>query len=305
MARPGFASPLAILADWARADAASRDPAALDARIRPFERCFAAPARCSRAISGCRPVCTAPATCSARSSSSTRVTPRRIGAGAGRAGPVASAPPPSCRPRSAASSSARKSARALDVRALFAERQDGTLTLRRGFTLVARRQRAGRRRRGHDRRLHARDDGGGARSRRRGRRRLRDRRSQRRPPRPRRAVRRAAADAICRPTPEAECPLCQAGRSRHQARIAHDQRIAALDRELPSQAVSMLAHAQADDRVRRHRVRRLAAAGDRADGAGGDRRCAPADRRRPRRRASAPGAPTPACMPPDRSPASR
>ena len=48
--------------------------------------------------------------------------------------------------------------RALGVRAIFAERQDGVLTLRRGFTLDADRSRAGRRGRDHDRRLDARDD---------------------------------------------------------------------------------------------------------------------------------------------------
>ena len=42
----------------------------------------------------------------------------------------------SCRRRSAASSSARRSAARCGVRAMFAERQDGTLMLRRGFTLA-------------------------------------------------------------------------------------------------------------------------------------------------------------------------
>ena len=51
--------------------------------------------------------------------------------------------------------------RALGVRAIFAERQDGTLTLRRGFTLDASRSRARRRGRHHDRRIDARDRRGG------------------------------------------------------------------------------------------------------------------------------------------------
>ncbi len=50
--------------------------------------------------------------------------------------------------------------RALGVRAMFAERQDGKLTLRRGFTLDAVRSRARRRGRDHDRRIDARDDRG-------------------------------------------------------------------------------------------------------------------------------------------------
>ena len=49
--------------------------------------------------------------------------------------------------------------RALGVRAIFAERQDGALTLRRGFTLGAGRSRPRRRRRADDRRIDARDDG--------------------------------------------------------------------------------------------------------------------------------------------------
>ena len=48
--------------------------------------------------------------------------------------------------------------RALGVRAIFAERQDGALTLRRGFTLAGQRSRARRRGRADDRRLDARDD---------------------------------------------------------------------------------------------------------------------------------------------------
>ncbi len=49
--------------------------------------------------------------------------------------------------------------RALGVRAIFAERQEGTLQLRRGFTPRRRRSRAGRRGRDHDRRIDAGDRG--------------------------------------------------------------------------------------------------------------------------------------------------
>ena len=82
-------------------------------------------------------------------------------------------------------------ARALGVRALFAERQDGALTLRRGFTLSDAGSRAGRRGRDDDRRLDARDRRGGGGRRRAGRRRRRDRRSRRGSG----AARRAAAGA--------------------------------------------------------------------------------------------------------------
>ena len=47
--------------------------------------------------------------------------------------------------------------RALGVRAIFAERQDGVFTLRRGFAVERARTRARGRRRAHDRRIHARD----------------------------------------------------------------------------------------------------------------------------------------------------
>ena len=56
--------------------------------------------------------------------------------------------------------------RALGVRALFAERQDGVLTLRRGFTLSPRRSRPHRRRRDHDGRIDTRDGEGRGSSRR-------------------------------------------------------------------------------------------------------------------------------------------
>ncbi len=46
-------------------------------------------------------------------------------------------------------------ARALGIKALFAERVDGNLTLRRGFSLAIRRSRPRRRRRDHDRRVDA------------------------------------------------------------------------------------------------------------------------------------------------------
>ena len=99
-----------------------------------FWRCFAAPAPCSRAISGCRPGCTAPAICSARWSCNTRATPPP----SGRRWPTRCATwGATCvlSPALGGIVIGQEVARALDVRALFAERQDGTLTLRRGFTL--------------------------------------------------------------------------------------------------------------------------------------------------------------------------
>ena len=58
-----------------------------------------------------------------------------LGAGIADADTVPGAPTWCCRRRWAASSSGRKSAAALGVRAIFAERTDGTLALRRGFAL--------------------------------------------------------------------------------------------------------------------------------------------------------------------------
>ena len=123
-------------------------------------------------------------------------------------------------------------ARALGVPAIFAERQDGALTLRRGFTPGAGRPCARGRGRGDDRRIDARDD-------RRGHARRRRRRGGRR-----RSSIAAAATRGCRsrtrrwrsvafPTyqPDA-CPLCAAGRRRSNRaparRIARLARRAAL-----------------------------------------------------------------------------
>ena len=98
-----------------------------------FWPCFAAPAPCSTAISACHQDCTAPATCNARWCFSIRAMRRR------------SAPPWDV-VRSLGAATVLSPAlggivigqevgRALGVRAIFAERQDGALTLRRGFTL--------------------------------------------------------------------------------------------------------------------------------------------------------------------------
>ena len=94
--------------------------------------------------------------------------------------------------------------RALGVRAMFAERQDGALTLRRGFTLGAHRSRARRRGRHHDRRIDARDRGG-----RRG-----DRRARRRRGRDHRSRPRSGARSACR------CRRWCASRCRPTARVA-------------------------------------------------------------------------------------
>ena len=83
--------------------------------------------------------------------------------------------------------------------AIFAERQDGTLMLRRGFTLAPGDQGPGRRGRRHDWRVDARDDRRGARGRGAGRWRSVDHRSQRRAAEPRRAVSRACHTSRSRP----------------------------------------------------------------------------------------------------------
>ena len=54
----------------------------------------------------------------------------------------------------------QETGRALGVRAIFAERAEGRLTLRRGFHAVRGGPRGRRRRRPHDRRLNTRNDGG-------------------------------------------------------------------------------------------------------------------------------------------------
>ena len=80
--------------------------------------------------------CTAPATCSARSCCSIRSTPRRSGARS----PSALRdlrPTVVLSPALGGIVIGHEVGRALGVRAIFAERQDGALTLRRGFTLVA------------------------------------------------------------------------------------------------------------------------------------------------------------------------
>ena len=102
--------------------------------------------------------------------------------------------------------------RALGVRAIFAERQDGALTLRRGFTLGDARSRARRRGRADDRRIDARDDA-------RWRRRPADRSSAPRRSSIAAAAARCAFDVpfvalleIALPTYEPEqCPLCAQG----------------------------------------------------------------------------------------------
>ena len=120
----------------------------------------AVPARCSKATSGCRRGCTAAAICSARSCFSIRRTPRRSGARSRSASrtlrptrrPLAGARRHRHRPRSRPRASA--------CARIFAERQDGALTLRRGFMLAASGSRARRRRRADDGRVDARDDPG-------------------------------------------------------------------------------------------------------------------------------------------------
>ncbi len=97
--------------------------------------CSSAPRRCSRVISCSRPDCTATATSSARGCCSTRAAPR---ASAGRSRDL-------CRPFGAqlVVSPAlggviigHEVGRALGVRAIFTEREQGIMRLRRGFTIA-------------------------------------------------------------------------------------------------------------------------------------------------------------------------
>ena len=121
-----------------------------------------------------------------------------------------------------------------------------------------RRARAGRRGRGDDRRLDARDDRGGPRGRRDGRRRRGDRRPQRRHAGLDVPFHALAADVRCRPTSPSACPLCAAGVAGGQAGLA--ARRAQACRARPAGVRTLKLHA----RLRRHRLRRLAAAGRRA-----------------------------------------
>ena len=91
--------------------------------------------RCSKATSACRPGFTVPATCNARSCCSIRPTRRR-----------SDAPSPSATralgatvvlsPALGGIVIGQEVGRGLGVRAIFAERQEGTLMLRRGFALA-------------------------------------------------------------------------------------------------------------------------------------------------------------------------
>ena len=102
--------------------------------------CSASRARCSRGTSACRPGSTATATCRARWCCSIRSSPTRSGA----RWPTRRAhlqPTVVLSPALGGIVIGQEVGRALGVRAIFAERQDGKLTLRRGFTLVARRPR--------------------------------------------------------------------------------------------------------------------------------------------------------------------
>ena len=120
----------------------------------------------SRDISACRRGFTAPATCSRRWCFSIRRMRRRSGR-------RIAAHVKTLRPTVVLSPAlggliiGHEVARALGVRAIFAERAGGTaLTLRRGFTPRRRRSRARRRGRVHDGQVDARDDRGRARGRR-------------------------------------------------------------------------------------------------------------------------------------------
>ncbi len=97
-------------------------------------RCFASRGPCSRATFDCLRAFIVLVTCSVPSSSSTRATRQLLGEALAQL----------VRPWSATCTLApalggivigHEVARALDVRSLFAERHEGTLTLRRGFTL--------------------------------------------------------------------------------------------------------------------------------------------------------------------------
>ena len=103
------------------------------------------------------------------------------------------------------------SGRALGVRAIFAERQDGALDAPARLHARGHRSRARHRRRADDRRLDARDDTGGQGGRRAGRRRRIDGRPERGAPRDSTCRSRALLD-IALPTYEpGACPLCAQG----------------------------------------------------------------------------------------------
>ena len=85
---------------------------------------FRSSARCSRGTSACRPACTARATCSARSCCSTPRTPRRSGAALARraSARLCDAPTVVLSPALGGLIIGHEVARALGVRAIFAER---------------------------------------------------------------------------------------------------------------------------------------------------------------------------------------
>ena len=179
-------------------------------RRRPFSICSGGPARSSRGTSASRLACTANGICRARSCCSIRNSLKR----SGRRWPSATRAPPadrrSCRRRSAGIVIGQEVGRALGIRAMFAERQEGKLTLRRGFTLAP-----------SDRVVVVEDVvttggstretievGGGAR-RERGRRRV-DHRSRRRPGGAQRSVAGLVQMKVPTYAPES-CPLCAKG----------------------------------------------------------------------------------------------
>ena len=104
----------------------------------PFSRSFSSAARCSRGISCSPPACTLRATCSARWCSCDPPLATRLG------GELADAPAADpqgrCSPTAVVAPAlggvlvAHEVARGLGCRGLFTERQDGAMTLRRGFT---------------------------------------------------------------------------------------------------------------------------------------------------------------------------
>ena len=99
-----------------------------------FSTSFGASAPSSTDTSACPPACTAPATCSARWCCSTRRAEALGAALAERS--AALGPDVVLSPALGGIVIGQEVARALDVRALFAERQEATLMLRRGFTLA-------------------------------------------------------------------------------------------------------------------------------------------------------------------------
>ena len=171
--------------------------------------------------------------------------------------------------------------RALGVRAIFAERQDGTLVLRRGFTLDAVGPRAGRRGRHHDRRLDARDGCRGRSVRRAGDRRRRDHRSRLRSgaPQPADAGARAArgADLCAR-----GLSALRQGRSRSSSPARGRRRPADASHDGATRvARTAVRTLKLTVEYRRHELRRLAASGRRRLDPGAARRGAGAVRGRP------------------------